>query len=308
MTDSVASDHPAIERIVLARGTRGMARLARHLPPDFVARAARAAWDARARTLITTGFHVAGAPETDGPPGAFFLARGLAWGGGTVGFVAEEDTLALLRALTATFWPADLPAPAFCPFPIMDAAASRQRVAQLAAARQPSLVVAIERCGRTSDGRYLNMRGDDITPVTAQVDELLALPGAVAVGIGDGGNEIGMGCLRAALQSDLDYAAPCVTPVDYLAVGTVSNWVAYGVLAYMSGWAGRDLLPTDAESGAALQQLAALGAVHGMARRPEAAVDGFSPADEAALLAALRGSLPPQKPKAYEDSTGSCSW
>ena len=288
--DESGPAQPAIERIVLARGTRGMDRLARHLPPDFVARAARASWDARARTLITTGFHVAGAPETDGPPGAFFLARGLALGGGAVGFVAEDDTLTLLHALSAQFWPVALPAPAFLPFPIMDAAASRQRVAELAAAWQPSLVVAIERCGRTADGRYLNMRGDDITPQTAQVDELLAIPGAVSVGIGDGGNEIGMGCLRAALQSDLAYTAPCVTPVDYLAVGTVSNWVAYGLLAYMSDWAGRDLLPTEGESQAALHRLAALGAVHGMARRPEAAVDGFSPADEAALLAALRAA------------------
>lgn len=295
MTHSVAPAYPPIERIVLARGTRGMAQVARYLPLDFVAQAAWAGWAARERTLITTGFHVAGAPETDGPPGAFFLARGLAWGGGAVGFVAEDNTLALLRALTDHFWPAALPPPAFLPFPIMDAAASRRRVAELATAWQPSLVVAIERCGRTGDGRYLNMRGDDITPQTAQVDELLAIPGAVSLGIGDGGNEIGMGCLRAALQTDLGYAAPCVTAVDYLAVGTVSNWVAYGLLAYMSRWAGRDLLPTDGESRATLQQLAALGAVHGMARRPEAAVDGFSPADEAALLAALRVAALPSR-------------
>ncbi len=288
MIDSGAPTHPPIERIVLARGTRGMERLARHLPADFVRRAARAAWAARAHTLITTGFYVAGAPETDGPPGAFFLARGLAWGGATVGFVAEADTLALLQALTDQFWPAALPPPAFLPFPIADAAAGRRRVAELVTARQPSLVVAIERCGRTADGRYLNMRGGDITPYTAQVDELLTIPGVVSVGIGDGGNEIGMGCLTAVLQADLGYRAPCVTPADYLVVGTVSNWVAYGLLAYMSGWAGRDLLPTDGESHLTLERLAALGAVHGMARRPEAAVDGFSPADEAALLAALR--------------------
>src|SRR5512133_2531016 len=112
MTDSAAAPAtPLIETILLRRGTRGMDRIAPHLPPDFCGRAARALWAARARTLITTGFYVAGFPETDGPPGAFFLARGLALCGARAGFVAEEETLGLLRALTAEMWPAAAPPP-----------------------------------------------------------------------------------------------------------------------------------------------------------------------------------------------------
>src|SRR5690349_11166445 len=125
--------HPPVERILLARGTRGMDRLARHLPPDFCARAARAAWDARTRVLLTTGFYVAGHPETDGPPGTFFLARGLAQTGAHVAFVSESETLVLLRALAAAMWPAALPPPDYLAFPILDESGSHDFATRLAA-------------------------------------------------------------------------------------------------------------------------------------------------------------------------------
>src|SRR3954469_1868633 len=129
--------YPPIERILLARGQRGMDKIARHLPLDYCARAARAAWGARQRVLLTTGFYVAGYPETDGPPGTFFLARGLAQAGARVGFVSEPDTLQLLRALAAAMWPAGVAPPEYLPFPILDAGASRDYAARLAAEWQP---------------------------------------------------------------------------------------------------------------------------------------------------------------------------
>ena len=57
-----------IEQLILARSTRGMERIARYLPPDYAARAARALWRSL-HVLITTGFYVEGRYETDGPPG-----------------------------------------------------------------------------------------------------------------------------------------------------------------------------------------------------------------------------------------------
>ena len=57
----------------MARAHRHMDRLARHLPPDYLAQAATALWARRARVLITNGFYVNGHPETDGPPGVLPL-------------------------------------------------------------------------------------------------------------------------------------------------------------------------------------------------------------------------------------------
>src|SRR5439155_14045185 len=167
------SPYPPVEQILLARGTRGMDRLALHLPPDYCARAARAAWATRARVLITTGFYVSGQPETDGPPGAFFLARGLAQTGARVLFVSEAETLVLLRALAGAMWPAGQPPPEYDAFPILDAAGSQAFAARLLASWRPTLVIAVERCGRCADGRYRNRRGDDITLYTARIDGLM---------------------------------------------------------------------------------------------------------------------------------------
>ncbi len=284
--------YPPIERILLRHGARGMDRIARHLPADYCARAAQDAWDARAHVVLTTGFHVAGRPETDGPPGTFFLARGLAQVGARVTFVSEGETLQLLQALAAAMWPA-LPPPDYVAFPIAGPAASRAFAQTLLERRRPTAVIAVERCGRSAEGRYLNRRGRDITAYTAQIDDLFTGAGVPTIGVGDGGNEIGMGCVAAALREDLDYPAPCVTPVDHLVVATVSNWGAYGILAYLSAHAGRNLLPGDDELVAALRLLADLGAVNGMSGRAEAMVDGFALEVDTEMLDALRAAIPP---------------
>jgi hypothetical protein len=177
------------------------------------------------------------------------------------------------------------------PFPVVDAAASRVYAADLCAQWQPRLVVAIERCGRNAEGRYLNRRFADITPYTAQVDDLLDAPGAVTIGVGDGGNEVGMGRLAEVIPTELDLPLPSITPADHLVAATVSNWGAYGLLAYLSAHAGRTLLPGDDESVAALRLLADLGAVNGMSGRAEAVVDGFPPAVEAEVLDELRAAV-----------------
>ena len=58
----------------------------------------------------------------------------------------------------------------------------------------PDLLLSIERCSRSRDDTYLNMRSVDISDQTARLDYLFEsdIP---SVGIGDGGNEIGMGNL-----------------------------------------------------------------------------------------------------------------
>jgi hypothetical protein len=308
---AIRNPQSAIESLILANGWRGIDRVARHLPPDYAARAARALWDARQRVLITTGFYVGGHPETDGPPGAFFLGRALARCGAAVGFVADPEPLALLRGLYKGMGPGGWglenvnpqsairnpqlptpnpqpPAPEFIEFPIADAVTSRAVAERLTATWQPTAIVAVERCGRTCHGQYLSMRRLDITPWTAQVDDLFAYPPAVTVGIGDGGNEIGMGGLADQLTTELGLAEPALTAVQYPVLATVSNWGAYGLIAYLSLLAGHNLLHSDAEETAALERLIALGAVAGVTGLPEPIVDGFSPEMNLTLLAGLR--------------------
>ena len=82
---------------------------------------------------------------------------------------------------------------------------------------QPSLLIAIERCSFTTPGRYQNARGEDTSEYHAKLDYLFKHHDNT-IGIGDGGNEIGMGNLTEqiaaveALPND-----PATTTVSELA-------------------------------------------------------------------------------------------
>jgi hypothetical protein len=269
-----------------------MERLARYLPGDYARGAAAALLGRAGSVLITTGFMVNGKPETDGPPGAFFLGRAMSRLGAEVTFACEEEFLALLRALAGPLWTDTHVPPESVLFPVLDDGASRSLARRIIAERQPSALVAVERCGRTRSGRYRNINGHDISQHTAQTDYLFDYAGeeAVTVAMGDGGNEIGMGALAAHL-GEVGIADPVATSADHLVPAAVSNWGAYGVLAYLSQLAGHDLLPADAEETRAFDILVQHGAIDGMTKRAEPAVDGFPLAHDLSVLAALRSCI-----------------
>ena len=100
-----------------------------------------------------------------------------------------------------------------------------------------SHAVAIERCGRSADGRPRNMRGVDVSPWTAPLDDLFLAGPWVRLAVGDGGNEIGMGKLPAGLIARTvpnGEKIACVTSCDQLVVAGVSNWGAYGLMAALA--------------------------------------------------------------------------
>jgi hypothetical protein len=270
-----------------------MRLLARHLRAGYCGRAAGALWRAHDRVLLTTGFYIASADalETDGPPGTFFLARGLAACGAQVGFVAEDGVLALLESLSSALWTSSLPAPEFLPFPITSPASGSAFAEDLVKRWQPTAVVAIERCGRNARGLYLNRSEQDISAYTAPLDDIVSAPGAVSVGVGDGGNEIGMGSVADYVMTEIGRTSACAVRTDHLVLADVSNWGAFGLLAYLSRLAGRDLLPTAGEEKQALDLLAGMGAVNAMSGKAEPAVDGFSLDEDLGVLAELRTQI-----------------
>jgi len=87
-------------------------------------------------------------------------------------------------------------------------------------------------------GRCLSMRGRDVTPFTRPAHLLFEkLPwamvgGRTTIGIGDGGNEIGMGKLPwATVRRNVPQGGlvACRVPTDHLIVAGVSNWGAYAL-------------------------------------------------------------------------------
>ena len=96
-----------------------------------------------------------------------------------------------------------------------------------------SHVISIERIGISADGAPRNMRGVDIRTYNAPLEKLFFGQPWTTIGIGDGGNEIGMGSIyravRAANIPNGDKSA-CVVPCDHLIVATISNWGAIGLI------------------------------------------------------------------------------
>jgi hypothetical protein len=271
-----------IEDVVLRYDKRGVSALRPHVPPDFCHQAARVLADRTGLVLITSGFYIlkTGTPETDGPPGAVAIGQALERLGRRVLYVTDRVSQTLMQELTA-------PEQVLC-FPVADEAASATHARQLLERHRPALLISIERCGRTAAGRYLNMRGLDVSAETAQVDFLF--DGTVpSVGIGDGGNEIGMGNVADAVAACGKLVSdPCVTRVSRLVIASVSNWGGYGLVAALSSIAGRDLLPTVDEERRLVRRTAALGAVDGTTGEADGKVDGFDPEVTAEILTDLR--------------------
>lgn len=271
-----------IADVILSSDRRGISRLRPYLPMDYVERAAAPL--VGASVLIVTGFIVAGRGETDGPPGAIALARAVEASGGHARIVSDGHTAFALMRMEL-----DVEVLAF---PMLDAADSLAEASRVLERLQPSTVLAIERCGPGSDGRYRNMRGEDISAVTGCLDAFVSAHSGVTVGIGDGGNEVGMGSLASACISEAVTSNPCVVPVDHPVIASVSNWGAWGVIAAMSA----DLLPTDAVATADLEALVRLGCVDGITRRSEATVDGFTLEENLDVLQRLRAPGQSQRP------------
>lgn len=276
---SVPARDPVDALLALDPGRRGIAEF---FQPGGALAAARALRRAR-RVLIATGFVVdAGMPETDGPPGAAVLGRALRALGGEVAYVTDDIAVPVVRAaLRALGEPPDVLA-----YPRgADAAGT------LLSATKPTHLVAIERPGRSASGDYLNARGQSVGQWNAPMDDVFARSGRrTTVGVGDGGNEIGMGNVRARLarRGPLMARIAATTRVDHLVVAGVSNWGAYGIVAQLARLARRPLLHAPDDERLMIAACVAAGARDGLTRRAEPTVDGL-PLDVHAAIVALLG-------------------
>lgn len=119
---------------------------------------------------------------------------------------------------------------------------------------RPSVAIAIERPGMNEKGVYHQVWGQAIPDdAVADLDCLFRVckeRGIPTIGIGDGGNEIGMGVIRGELQKIRPVmkkcSCPCgagsaaVTETDVLVTGTVSNWGATTIQAALALLTGRE--------------------------------------------------------------------
>lgn len=193
---------------------------------------------------IVTGFFIPHAQppcgETDGPLGAIFLARAFTALGISVTLLTDLFCRqALISGLDAcglgasilvntlppstTYWPAYLD---------VDWRHFSNRMGL-------THLLALERVGPGSDGRCRNMHGHDVTDLNNPAHLLFAdtarqIHPLCTLGIGDGGNEIGMGKIPPdVIACNIPHGEriACRVPADHLIVAGVSNWGAYALAA-----------------------------------------------------------------------------
>eukprot|EP01004_Peranema_trichophorum_P006663 NODE_5479_length_1009_cov_44.620767_g4908_i0.p1 GENE.NODE_5479_length_1009_cov_44.620767_g4908_i0~~NODE_5479_length_1009_cov_44.620767_g4908_i0.p1 ORF type:complete len:325 (+),score=65.73 NODE_5479_length_1009_cov_44.620767_g4908_i0:57-977(+) len=206
-------------------GQRGIAPL--FVAGDFEA-SVRALWNAQ-NVVITTGFPCHPTrevhSETDGPPGAVALSQALTTLGKNVLFVVDDNNWRVMEECIK-----------YC-----GSRASLHKFKELKSEEfldkyKIDHMVAIERVGRASDGRYYNMRGLDRSNLVEPIDDMFLeanARGILTTGIGDGGNELGMGKVYDKVVLNIKHGdvIACATSCTFLITAGVSNWGGYALAA-----------------------------------------------------------------------------
>lgn len=270
-----------IENIVLQQDKRNISRIQTGLPDTYIDKAAKFLLSHKGEIWITTGFYVNGTIETDGPIGAIGLAKALHRLGYDIRFILDSYSIPFFNDDVG--FPFDI-----IQFPIMNHRKSKSFARNLLRKYSPSVIIAIERCGMTTHGGYRNCRGNSITQYTAKVDYLFH--DIDSIGIGDGGNEIGMGNLQDSIRQIVSIE-PCITIVDHLIISSVSNWGVYGLIAYLSKYKKKNLLPAISEIKDLIELFIQNGAIDGITGKRKISVDGFSITQIESILTQLHHSV-----------------
>jgi hypothetical protein len=299
--------------------------------PDFEAACRSLATTPSLAVGIVTGFLIPHAQppagETDGPLGALFLARVLAAWGSTAVLVTDRFCESALRAgLAACGLEQVVPLVTLPEFETARRLTPEEYWREfIAHAGRLTHLIALERAGPSHTPESLRqqgaadpaseqflsevplehrdrchtLRGRDVTTHMSPAHRLFEMAGRqeppiTTIGIGDGGNEIGMGkipweVIRRNIPSGGSIA--CRVPTDYLVVCGVSNWGAYGLGAGASFLRGTALEPESfdvARERELLHVMVERGPlVDGVTGRPDLSVDGLGFARYAEALTGL---------------------
>jgi len=230
---------------------------------------------------IITGFFIpsAHAPETDGPPGSVTLARALIRSGCLVEIWTDFRCAEALSACAEAI--------GFPENGVIDISNDIENT------KLPDLLIYVERLGRASDGRYYDMGKNDVSAFAPPLDDFALRGSCGVIGIGDGGNEVGMGNYKTSLEMMMPNYAECISSVkaDVSIPADVSNWGAYALSAALSIAEGKWLAQTEEEEIEMMKALSRIGAVDGVKKIPSLSVDGFDISKQLEICSALRNLL-----------------
>lgn len=230
------------------------------------------------KVLIATGFPVKpNVLENDGPIGSIVLSEALKRRGfSPVIGIYRGWIEPLIRVAEAVNLKIDV-----TELQLLDNAKDRDRVSAVFFVELP--------CSNIKGVRH-NMRGEDISAQTINVESLLSYP--FTVGIGDGGNEVGMGKIEEIVRRSVKYGEVCQCdckggiaacgPTTILIPSGTSNWGCYALAAALG------YVHSEENEMKMLKAAAENGFVDGVTKKPSLSVDELSIETEAEFLRALR--------------------
>lgn len=246
--------------------------------------------------------------ETDGPVGAAALARSVRVAFNAVPVILTEPDSQHIVAATCRGAGLDVKksfedavkarfGTFVAGFPVAGDKAEREAV-KIFEKYKPTVVISIERPGKNVKGVYHSFRGLDISSTTAKFDyvfELAKEKRVPTIGIGDVGNELGMGNIRETVLEHVPFAKECIchcgagtacaVPSDVPVVSAVSNWGGHAIAAVLSAMTERpEVLHDSILERRAIRECVDAGAIDGETGSCEPSVDGSREELHAAVI------------------------
>jgi len=238
--------------------------------------------------IIATGFVIKDklAGETDGPLGAISMANALNKLGKNIIIVTDiyskkmlEDAMGLVNLK--------------CPLEILIKGNEVNFSKDILSKYKPDCLISVERPGEASDGKIYSMRGECLSDIIPSMDSLFRqakMQRISTIGIGDGGNEIGMGKIKQYVVENIPngniISASFAT--DHLILAGVSNWGAHALVAAMSLLLQEDLLYNSETEMQSLKTIVNAGAVDGLTKERTLTVDGISLEDNIRIFDTIK--------------------
>lgn len=267
-----------IDEIILEDSTRGMDTLYHYSQKEFCKEAASAFYKLpKGVIFLYTGFYVAGFAETDGPLGTYFLAKALKKLDYEPIILTDTYCKDYFKEIETLYVPLE--------------GLTQEEIMLLLHKYTPVAHISIERCGKNRDGFYSNARGDNISAFTAPLDDIF-IQGEETFAIGDGGNEVGMGYFKNLIEEHLELI-PSISTCKYPILSSVSNWGAYGFIAYLEKFTKQSLLPDFKNIDAYIDFILTKGCVDGIKKECVKSVDGKPWSSEKRILKALKKAITP---------------
>lgn len=232
--------------------------------------------------VITTGFFIpeANSIETDGPIGSLILAD-------TISQLGIKATILVENYAKDIFIAADICLNSDINYKFID---KDEKYTFLELIDEDvTHFIALERPGMASDGNYYNHKGNTINDYHNELDEHFLKAkelGITTIGIGDGGNELGLGSNFHYFKNRVKNGVKTCTivPSKFSILTGVSNWGGYAIACLMKYKSGTDMFYDESIIDCILEEVVMNGAVDGIKKKAIKTVDGLTKDWESKIL------------------------